>query len=104
MGRRERRGGLGRLGCFAGLGWIAKGFGFSISYPFSISYFKPNSTYLNSNLNLNSTLALKQIKQCTSKNATTGLNLEIFLITCERKIKFKCKAKHINLRKLNNAN
>ena len=47
MGRGERRGGLGRLGCFAGLGWIAKGFGFSISYLFSISYFKPNSTYLN---------------------------------------------------------
>ena len=85
------------------LGW-ALGLVFSIYYPFSISYFKPNSTYLNSNLNLNSTLALKQIKQCTSKNATTGLNLEIFLITCERKIKFKCKAKHINLRKLNNAN
>ena len=72
LGRGERRGGLGRLGCFAGLGWIAKGIGFSISY------LKPNSTYLNSNLNLNSTLALKQIKQCTSMNATTSLNLEKF--------------------------
>jgi len=59
------------------LGW-ALGLVFSIYYPFSISYFKPNSTYLNSNFNLNSTLALKQIKQCTSMNATTSLNLEKF--------------------------
>ena len=88
MGRGERRGGLGRLGCFAGLGWIL-GLGFLLFFSFLL--FQTNSNHLNSNLNLNSTLALKQIKQCTSKNATTGLNLEIFLITCERKIKFIIK-------------
>jgi len=49
----------------------------SISTPFNL---------LNSNSNLNSTLALKQIKQCTSMNATTRLNLEKKLITCERKL------------------
>ena len=63
VGRGEKgRWALGRLGCHLGLGLI----GFRFSFLFSYS---TNSNYLNSNLNLNSTLALKQIKQCTSMNA-----------------------------------
>ena len=73
---------IGEAGCAqeeaAGLGWVCCWFEQGC-FLFFFSKLDPN--YLNSNLNLNSTLALKQIKQCTSMNATTSLNLEIFLIT-----------------------
>ena len=57
-----------RVGLLTGLGWVGY---WAVSFLFSI--FQPHSNYLNSNLNLNSTLALKQIKQCTSMNAQTSL-------------------------------
>ena len=53
---------------------------------FSFSGFQTSLKLLNSNMNLNSTLALKQIKQCTSMSAQTILNLEKNLITCGRKL------------------
>ena len=43
----------------------------SLLFPL-LSIFQPHSNYLNSKLNLNSTLALKQIKQCTTMNAQTS--------------------------------
>ena len=72
-GKREREGvgDLGRAGWSAGRVVdepLPGSLSFSISFP--LFYFKPNSNYLNS------TLALKQIKQCTSMNATTSLNQE----------------------------
>ena len=56
---------LGRAG--RGSGGLPGGFLFLF-----FSIFQPHSNYLNLNLNLNSTLALKQIKQCTSMNAQTS--------------------------------
>ena len=74
--RADRAGKLGRgVGCWAVfLGWagLLKGLGFLFPILF---YFKHHSNYLNSNSNLNSTLALKQIKQCISMNATTNFKL-----------------------------
>ena len=52
--------------------------------PFEFKFefeFKPHSNYLNSNLNLNSTLALKQVRQCTSMNATIQFKLRQILIS-----------------------
>ena len=90
LGRDRKRKGSG-LGCW-GLGrpgakratWA--GFASSPFLPLFFSFFwfsfffsffySTNSNYLNSNLNLNSTLALKQIKQCTSMNATNMFNLK----------------------------
>ena len=75
----------------AGLGyWVGLGFLLSLFLVFSplflfLSSFsnklKPHSNYLNSNLNLNSTLALKQVRQCTSMNATTQFKLRQILIS-----------------------
>ena len=74
--RADWAGKLGRgVGCWAVfLGWagLLKGLGFLFPILF---YFKHHSNYLNSNSNLNSTLALKQIKQCISMNATTNFKL-----------------------------
>ena len=70
---KERADWAGKLGCGVGcwavfLGWagLLKGLGFLFPILF---YFKHHSNYLNS------TLALKQIKQCTSMNATTNFKL-----------------------------
>ena len=77
-------------------GWAGKeeevgrcaGFSSSPFLPFFFSFsgFQTSLKLLNSNMNLNSTLALKQIKQCTSMNAQTILNLEKILITRGRKL------------------
>ena len=99
---------MGRSGVREEVGRVAKWFGFwfpfLITISFPLFYFKSNPNYLNSNLNLNSTLALKQIKQCTSMNATTKLNLRKFLITSGTKIRLNASLKTINLRNLNKAN
>ena len=71
----------GDLGRAVGLGWVLDfGWGWvsSPSISFSSLLFQLTQTNSNSNLNLNSTLTLKQIKQCTSMNATSRLNLEKF--------------------------
>ena len=61
--------------------WSGLGFGLGSLLILSPFYFylqfqsnSSQSNYLNSNLNLNSTLALKQIKQCTSMKCTNMLN------------------------------
>ena len=81
LGRPERESRLGTgPRCWAPQGEMERGAGLVwilIFFPLFLFYFyfKSNSNYLNSNLNLNSTLALKQVKQCTSMNATTKLSL-----------------------------
>ena len=65
----------GELGRLLVLGWIPVfGFWVSFFFPFLfLVFFQTSLKLLNSNMNLNSTLALKQIKQCTSMNAQSSL-------------------------------
>ena len=71
-GKARREGGLGWVFPWAGLFWVWASPRVWASFLF-LNY---TQTKLNSNSNLNSTLALKQIKQSTSMNATTNLNLD----------------------------
>ena len=65
----------GDLGRAVGLGWVLDfGWGWVSSPSISFSSLLFQLTQTNSN----STLTLKQIKQCTSMNATSRLNLEKF--------------------------
>ena len=80
-------GGEGRRERVGPPGWVPFFYSFLLFFLFSFfSGFQTSLKLLNSNMNLNSTLALKQIKQCTSMNAQTILNLEKILITRERKL------------------